>query len=277
MFKEVDIARLNWDGVRIAHCRLPPSQAHELVPASEPGAIATGYNGQRQAVVQLANGRTVARTIPRGTIGLTGAEPIYWLRTQRSAEILEISASPELRCEIATALGVGNHADLADMHGWADHHAWAILDRFRAAARSRLALSDVVRDGLVRQLYNRVYCAKFGGRADGWRGSPLDGRRLGRTLEFIEAHVDASLSIAALAAVAAYSPFHFARSFKLTTGWSPHQYVMARRLEHARALLLEGNRSTVESIAYRCGFTNLSHFRGLMRSRLGVLPSEVVS
>jgi hypothetical protein len=88
MFKEVDIARLNWDGVRIAHCRLPPSQAHELVPASEPGAIATGYNGQRQAVVQLANGRTVARTIPRGTIGLTGAEPIYWLRTQRSAEIL---------------------------------------------------------------------------------------------------------------------------------------------------------------------------------------------
>ena len=85
------------------------------------------------------------------------------------------------------------------------------------------------------------------------------------------------MSIAALAAVAAYSPFHFARSFKLTTGWSPHQYVMARRLEHARALLLEGNRSTVESIAYRCGFTNLSHFRGLMRSRLGVLPSEVVS
>lgn len=277
MFKEVDIARLNWDGVRIAHCRLPPSQAHELVPASEPGAIATGYNGQREAVVQLANGRTVARTIPRGTIGLTGAEPIYWLRTQRSAEILEITASSGLRHEIATALGVGGCADLADMHGWADRHAWAILDRFRAAARNQLALSDVERDGLVRQLYGRVYCVKFGGRPDARHGSPLDGRRLGRTLEFIETHVDAGLSIAALAAVAAYSPFHFARSFKLATGWSPHQYVMARRLEHARALLLGGDRSTVESIAYRCGFTNLSHFRRLVRSRLGVLPSEVMS
>ena len=275
MFKQIDIARLNWDGVRVAHCRLPPSEAHDLVPASEPGAIATGYNGQRQAVVQLANGRTVTRTVPRGTIGLTGGEPIYWLRTERPAEILEVSASAAFRHEIAAALGVGTHADLDDVHGWADRHAWAILDRFRVAARNQTALSDVERDGLVRQLYTRVYCARFGGLAPQGRASPMDARRLNRTFEFIEAHIDERLSIGTLAAIAAYSPFHFARSFRLATGWSPHQYVMARRLEHARSLLIDGDSSTVESIAQRCGFVNLSHFRRLMRTRLGFLPRDI--
>ena len=275
MFKAIDIARLTWDDARVAHCRLPPSRSHGLVPASEPGAIATGYNGQSRAVVQLVNGTTATRAIPRGTIGLTGPEPIYWLRTDGSADILEITASARLRGEIAAAMGMGAHADLADMHGWSDRHAWAILDRFRAAARGQVALSDVERDWLVRQLYAHVYCAKFGGLAPPWRASPLDQRRLKRTLDFVDANIDAMLSIGVLASVAAYSPFHFARSFRLATGWSPHQYVTARRLEHARALLLEGEGSTVGSIAQRCGFTNVGHFRRLVRSRFGLLPSQI--
>lgn len=275
MFQQTDIARLAWDRVKVAHCRFPPSEARRLVPVSEPGAVAIGYNGQRRAVIRLGNGRTITRDIPPGTTGLTGEEPVYWLRTRRSSEVLELTASPTLRREIAESLKASAHVNLADMHGWADRQIWAILDRFRAASRRQVSMSDVECEYLVRRLYTRVYCTHFGGKMPAWREQPLDRGRLDRVLQYIEWRIDADLSLEKLARVAAYSTFHFARAFKLSTGWSPHQFVMSRRIEHARALLLRGDELTVESIARRSGFDNLSHFRRLFRARLGLVPSRV--
>jgi AraC family transcriptional regulator len=274
MFKTVDIARLSLPGVRVAHCRLPLSDAHRLVTVSEPGSVAMGYNGQRPAVVMLANGRTVERVVPPGTINLTGVEPVYWLRMPRASEVVEVTASATMRERIASELQVSAAADLAHLPGWQDPQVWAILDAFRAASRGQLHLSDLQGDDLVWRLYGLVLCAKFGGKLPRWRETALDGRRLRRVLEFVETHIAEDLSLARLADVAAFSPFHFARAFKLATGWPPHQYVTARRIELARRLLLLG-RQTVESIVEQVGFVNINHFRRLFRQRLGLLPSQV--
>ena len=94
----------------------------------------------------LANGRTIARDAPAGTIGLTGGEPVKWVRTTTPAEVVEISADASLRKEIAEELRAEAHADLADIHGWENFHAWAIVDRFRSVARGRHHLNDVERD-----------------------------------------------------------------------------------------------------------------------------------
>jgi AraC family transcriptional regulator len=223
MFKTVDIARLSLPGVKVAHCRLPPSDAHRLVTVSELGSVAMGYNGQRPAVLMLPNGRTVERVVPPGTINLTGVEPVYWLRTPRAAEVVEVAASATLRERIASELQVPAAADLAYLPGWRDPQVWAILDAFRAASRGQLRLSALKSDDLVWRLYALVLCAKFGGKLPRWRETALDGRRLRRVLEFVEAHAAEGLSLVCLADVAALSPFHFARAFKLATGWSPHQ------------------------------------------------------
>lgn len=276
MFKTVDIARLSLPDVKVVHCRLPPSDAHQLVIVSEPGSIAMGYNGQRPAVLMLPNGRTVERVVPPGMINLTGVEPVYWLRTPRAAEVVEITASATLRERIASELQVSAAADLAHLPGWRDRHVWAILDAFRAASRGQLHLSDLAGDHLVWQLYALVLCAKFGGKRPQWRETGLDERRLQRVFEFVEAHVAGELSLVRLADVAAFSPFHFARAFKLATGWSPHQYITARRIELARQLLLRG-RQTVESVAGQVGFVNVNHFRRLFHLRLGLLPSQVTN
>jgi AraC family transcriptional regulator len=54
-------------------------------------------------------------------------------------------------------------------------------------------------------------------------------------------HIDANRHrvprLAELSAVVHMSPFHFARLFKLSTGISPHRFVIGRRIDHARALL----------------------------------------
>jgi len=67
------------------------------------------------------------------------------------------------------------------------------------------------------------------------------------------------------------SPYHFARSFKAATGLSPHQYVVHRRVERAKALLADTG-LTIAEVARAVGFSNHSHLASHVRRLLGVSP-----
>jgi AraC-like DNA-binding protein len=97
--------------------------------------------------------------------------------------------------------------------------------------------------------------------------------RLRRIESYVDAHLDQSLSLEELASLAELSLFHFAREFKATTGRTPHQYVLLRRLELARHLLSEGTES-VRDISLRCGFSDPSHLVRTFRLRFGVTPGQ---
>jgi hypothetical protein len=67
------------------------------------------------------------------------------------------------------------------------------------------------------------------------RDGALPRDTLRAVVAYIEAHLDAGLTLAQLAAAAHRSAYHFARQVKAATGVPPHQYVIARR--GARRLL----------------------------------------
>src|SRR5262249_20140430 len=72
-------------------------------------------------------------------------------------------------------------------------------------------------------------------RSDG----ALPQRKLRAVVEYVEEHLDASPTLAQMAAIAHLSAYHFTRQFKAVTGLPPHQYVILRRVERAK-LLLQG-------------------------------------
>jgi AraC-like DNA-binding protein len=65
---------------------------------------------------------------------------------------------------------------------------------------------------------------------------------------------------------------HFAREFKRLTGFAPHQYVLGRRVERARALLARGERSITE-VALTVGFSSQSHLTTAFRRVYGTTPA----
>lgn len=66
----------------------------------------------------------------------------------------------------------------------------------------------------------------------------------------------------------------WAASAEATTGLAPHQYVLARRIELAKRLIMTTHRS-VQEVAWSVGFENISHFRRQFAAQIGVVPGAL--
>ena len=98
---------------------------------------------------------------------------------------------------------------------------------------------------------------------------------LANARSFIEDHLtDAGLSASRVAAGVGISERHLSRAFA-AAGTSLPQFVLGRRLERARALLLASPGTTVAEVAARCGFGSAAYFSQAFRSHFGVRAAEV--
>ena len=95
-----------------------------------------------------------------------------------------------------------------------------------------------------------------------------------RVLNYIEAHLDQDLSLSHLAGIAGVSASHFKALFRQSLGLPVHQYVIRRRVDHARALLLEGQLPLCQ-VALASGFAHQSHMARWMRRLLDTTPADI--
>lgn len=101
----------------------------------------------------------------------------------------------------------------------------------------------------------------------------LSPSRVRRVTAFIEANLGSDLALGDLAAVAGSSPFHFARGFAEATGSPPYAYLLRRRIEAGRHMLLADD-EPVAAIASRCGFRGATQFSRMFKRLTGRTPSE---
>ena len=95
--------------------------------------------------------------------------------------------------------------------------------------------------------------------------------RITEVVRDIERGLDGVLSVAALAARAGLSPYHFLRTFERITGVTPHQFVLRARLREAAGRLVEAPRRILD-IAFDCGFGDVSNFNRAFRTEFGSSP-----
>jgi AraC family transcriptional regulator len=102
----------------------------------------------------------------------------------------------------------------------------------------------------------------------------LSKHQLRQVIDYINGHLDQDLGLAELAKIVQMSPHYFTRLFKQSTGLTPHQYVIHRRVERAKELLLNGE-LTIAEVAYSVGFANQSHLNRHLKRLLGVTPRYI--
>lgn len=92
-----------------------------------------------------------------------------------------------------------------------------------------------------------------------------------RARDFLTAYSDRNPTLDSLARHASMNKFVLLRAFRRVFGTTPHAYLMAVRLERARALLAAGMRSVDASAA--TGFADQAHFSRWFKRRYGVTPA----
>jgi AraC-type DNA-binding domain-containing proteins len=92
-----------------------------------------------------------------------------------------------------------------------------------------------------------------------------------RAKEMLLANIDGRIGLDELAAACRLSRSHFARAFKVTTGTTPLQWLLAQRLERAKSLLLKSD-LRIDQIAHLCGFADQSHFTRVFLKATKVTP-----
>jgi AraC family transcriptional regulator len=95
---------------------------------------------------------------------------------------------------------------------------------------------------------------------------------LRRVLAYISDHLAQPITLADLAALVPMDSYRFLKAFRQTMGVTPHQYLLARRMERAQALL-KNSTLPITDVAFQVGFRTPSHFTWHFRRQTGVTPT----
>ncbi len=101
-----------------------------------------------------------------------------------------------------------------------------------------------------------------------------EGRPLARVCDYIVAHLAAPIRLADLEAVSGLKARGLQLAFLKQFGRTPRQWILDRRLDAARAKLLQPRaRQTLSSVALECGFPRVSAFARAYEARFGERPA----
>ncbi|GAC1341315.1 MAG: AraC family transcriptional regulator [Myxococcales bacterium] len=257
-----------WKGIRLDQITLPATAQRPgylkhhsvLVHTGEPVAVESSWADRRESAV-LKNGDVMI--VPAGVP--------YAARWDRPWEIIALRLSVDAVSSLAPA--GGDHA-LRYTFGCQDP-----LIRDLALVLRREVLSG--REGGARYAHSmgtamiahliHDYSAQPARDRVHRGGLPL--HRLRQVKEYVEENLGGALRLARLAELAGASVRQFLRAFKQSTGSTPHQYVLCRRVERAKELLAQGH-LTVAEVASRCGFASQSRFAAAFQRLTRATPGS---
>jgi len=96
-------------------------------------------------------------------------------------------------------------------------------------------------------------------------------RRIYQAQTYIHNNLDKALDLDTLSQVACLSKYHFIRLFKEVYGETPRQYLIKRRLERAKHLLIS-SKKTFHEICHEVGLKDSSSFGRLFKRSFGSTP-----
>ena len=91
-------------------------------------------------------------------------------------------------------------------------------------------------------------------------------------LKYINRNLSEDLSIDSLAGKFFFSKYHMMRKFKEETGYTIHNYIVSKRLLHARSLISQG--TPIMKAAQMSGFRDYTTFVRAYKKQFGTVPTQ---
>jgi AraC family transcriptional regulator len=262
-----------WNGLRAECAWRPPFRGSAL---TKPNRVEVVFSAHDDVIIDQRDHAYDVR-VPPGGMYVVGEQPTTLLHTRTYSDTLEMYPDLALVRDVARARGVRAFELEPTLRGRRpltfarDPVVLGVAHVLRRACMNRSSIGDVEAGDLAHVLAERIVTLQHADARHSPAPQQLSSRTIAEVGEYIEAGLTGRLTLEELARVAKLSPFHFARCFKATTGLAPHQYVLARRIELAKRLIMTTSQS-VQDTAWAAGFENISHFRRQFAAQVGVVP-----
>jgi AraC family transcriptional regulator len=261
-----------WENILVEQFCHPPGEARCYY--SDEHAICLSLAPRPVRLLQIKGGKTYVGLYGKGDISIMPAEMPVFFRWDSDDHYLQIRLVSEFIKRVAE--------ETLDMNpdGIELRSEFRIHDP-QIEAMGMLLLSELTQENLGGRLYIeslanvlavhllRQYTTPRS-RLALYEGG-LSERQLLYILEYINEHLDREIRLADLAQLLNMSQFHFSHLFKQSLGTAPYQYLLQQRLERAKQLLKQTDRSIME-IALECGFNSHSHLSKQFRQFTGITP-----
>ncbi len=262
---------LPWEGILLEQ-RYHPAGEYTF-PAGATHLICL-YQGPPSLLEQVRNGQIHTGVIPHGSIQIVPAGTESTWRHPAGADNLHLFLTTELLQHVASDLNqkrieILDHFSVQDPR--IEHIGLALLAELAARGPSGRFYGEGLATALAAHLISS-YSNTPRPLPELTRGLPAP--LLKRLVSVIEDRLTEDLGLAELASEVGMSQSHFASLFRLSTGLSPHQYIVQRRVERAQSLL-QSTTLSISDIAAAVGFYDQSHLTRHMRRILGITPKYV--
>jgi AraC family transcriptional regulator len=177
-----------------------------------------------------------------------------------------------LHVYLSSELFGGSAVELAPLLGIEDPILENLAAAIGAAVIERLPCSALYVDPVAQAVAIRILDLAGKG-VKPQRAERLSGGQLIRIRDFVEAHLEEDIRVADLAEACGVGAKRLKRSFQVSMGTTPYQYVLARRIGRASELLTD-KRLSLPEIALRSGFCHQEHLTRVFRLVTGQSPGR---
>jgi AraC family transcriptional regulator len=248
---------------------------HDVLPALDTHVVMTFYgNAARDTVLRTEGSRVAART-KAGTITVIPLGQDGRWDIDGPLEVSHVYL-PDARLQAAAdQLNRGQKVDLLGRVAFEDHAAARLLEMLSqetglADPSSRLFVEQAV-DLLCTQLIRGH--SSFGALTIEAPRRGLADWQVRKVTAYMREHLEEEIGLDELASLVSLSRFHFGTAFRMATGRTPHEWLVAERMERAQALLRDPLLPVTE-IALTVGYQTPSSFAAAFRKVVGVTPSD---
>jgi AraC family transcriptional regulator len=152
----------------------------------------------------------------------------------------------------------------------ADYLHYEII-RNRFGGGRKLEMDGLVMDFLhhvIHIISNKHFCGGYDGALKKYHVAAIE-----RAKDYMHRNFSKDISLRQIAADACISMFHFSRVFRQATSFSPHQYLLHVRLQHAE-LLLKNTALPISAVSASSGFKVPEYFATSFRQKFHKRPNE---
>lgn len=210
----------------------------------------------------------------KGAVGILDLEEEPTSYTADPFDCLQLYLSRTALEEVAYDHGSSRIDTLIWQRGKVDanvnHLALSLLPAIERTEQASKLFIDQVMLALL------AYCAHTYGRMDMDNKLARGGLapwQIRRATELLRERLDGEVSLSEVAAECELSVSHFARSFKRAVGQTPYRWLIDRRLEAAKQLMLNSALGLSE-IALGCGFSDQASFSRTFKRVAGTSPGD---